>query len=515
MNKLKNVIGLAFLVLLFQAGNKINATVLSSDEQSLQIPVETVVDKIRGGLLGQILGNLNGIPHEMKYIEEPGNVKNYIPSLPTGAWTDDDTDFEWVYILEMQKSRNVFLSPDEISTFWKERINRGIWCSNRYARYLMDVGLKPPYTGYVSLNPWSEFNVAGQFLSETFGLIAPAMPQTAANIGLNYTTVSIDGEPAQTTQLYTTMIAMAFIESDIHKILDLGIAALDPDSRTLRVVNDVRRWHSQHPENWKETRRLLRDKYTIEGGGMRDRNGTDLNNGAIIASLLYGDGDFPETLKLAFNMGWDADCNAATVGTILGVIYGYSKMMYTGWQIIDLYKNTTRDNMPMNETVTSFADRIVELFEMVNEANGGKKVVSNQKLVYDIPMENPASVKRLISVENQKQQLKDEHEQAIINFISNGSREEKARAAYMAVCFDLAADLNKKYPRQWKEACLALSGYWKIMAVIFQDSDRPFNGLARMGEKFKAAGFKSPTRRFTERELYEDRNFWKDPAGLY
>ena len=62
------------------------------------MPADVLRDKIRGGLLGQMLGNLNGIPHEMDYIEEPGNVKEYTPALPEGARTDDDTDFEWVYI---------------------------------------------------------------------------------------------------------------------------------------------------------------------------------------------------------------------------------------------------------------------------------------------------------------------------------------------------------------------------------------------------------------------------------
>jgi len=509
MNKIRIIV----FLLCFSVMNRLNATVFTSAEKPIQIPVETVIDKIRGGLMGQMLGNLNGIPHEMQYIDVPGNVKNYIPSLPAGAWTDDDTDFEWVYIVEMQKSRNVFLSPDEIAALWRERINRGIWCANRYARYLMDIGLKPPYTGYVALNPWSEFNVSGQFLSETFGLVAPAMPQTAAKIGLNYTTVAIDGEPAQATQFFTSMISMAFIESDIQKILDAGIAALDADSKLVQITNDVKNWYSQYPNEWKETRSRLKEKYTVEGGGMRDRNGIELNTGAIVAALLYGEGDFPETLKLAFNMGWDADCNAATVGTIAGTIYGYRKMMGQGWQIVDRYKNTTRENMPLDETITSFADRIIELFEMVNEENGGKKMVAHQTLVYEIPVENPAPVKRLVSLENQKQQLKSKFEQTIANDILNGNREAKARAAYLAVCFDMAADFNKKYPRQWKDACFQLSGYWKIMAVIFQD--RPFKRLAEMEDKFKAAGFKSPNRRFTERELYEDTNIWKEPSGLY
>ena len=133
-----------------------NKTPSKLPQDRVTLPVEKVIDKIRGGMLGQIVGNLNGLAHEMRYINEPGNVKNYVPSLQNGARTDDDTDFEWVYILEMQKHRNAFLSYDTIHKLWQERINKRIWCSNRYARFLMDVGIKPPYTGFISLNPWAE-----------------------------------------------------------------------------------------------------------------------------------------------------------------------------------------------------------------------------------------------------------------------------------------------------------------------------------------------------------------------
>ena len=81
----------------------------------------------------------------------------------------------------------------------------------------MDLGIEPPWTGNVGLNPWSDFNISGQFICESFGLMSPAMPQTAARLGLHYTHVAIDGEPAQATQLFTTMIATAFVETDIEK----------------------------------------------------------------------------------------------------------------------------------------------------------------------------------------------------------------------------------------------------------------------------------------------------------
>ena len=494
------------------------------DTPLLKVPVETIRDKIRGGLLGQMLGNLNGLPHENTYIDEPGEVKSYTPALPNGAWTDDDTDFEWVYIIEMQRKRNAFLTNDEIFSLWKERINQRIWCSNRYARYLMDIDIKPPLTGAVSLNPWAEFNISGQFLSETFGLIAPAMPQTAAKIGLNYTTVAISGEPAQTTQLFTAMIATAFIENDIDKVLAAGYAALDSTSNTLKIFKDIKKWHRQYSHDWKETRRLLKEKYTQEGGRMRDWNGTELNTGSIIAALLYGEGDFAETVKLAFNFGWDADCNAATVGTILGVMTGYRAMLserkigrmnnrtVEGWMIVDRYRNTTRDNMPMDETITSFADRIIDLFEMVNENNGGRRTLIDQTMMYEIPQEKPAPIIAISSAEDQKARIVKEFEQEIVNGIVTGNRQEKARAVFMAVNLGLNKDLVKKYPKQWKEAVFDLSGYWKIMNNIFFGD---FKALDRVKDKFVAAGFNVPIRKYTDSELYNDKAVWKNPSGLY
>ena len=490
---------------------------VSAQDNLISIPVETVVDKIRGGLLGQILGNLNGIPHENRYVNEPGQVQNYVPALPDGARTDDDTDFEWFYIYEMQKKRDLFLDADYITQLWRERVNKGVWCSNRFARYLMDIGLKPPYLGYPELNPWAEFNVSGQFLCETFGLLAPAMPQTAARIGLNYTTVAINDEPAQTTQLFDAMIATAFVEKNMEKIVDAGFAALDNKSVMIQITNDVRKWHKENPRDWTITRKLLKEKYSMENGGTRDMNGCYLNTGAIIGALLYGDGDFAESLKHAFNFGWDADCNAATVGAIVGVTYGYRRMMTQSkrheplWQIVDRYRNTTRDNMPMDETITSFADRLIDLFEIQNEKNGGSKKVENSVPVYVIRQESPRPV-ILLPASDRKTQLREQLGQQILADLNSDQRETRARAAYLAICLDMYEALQKTHDKKWQTACYDLSGYWKIMHNIFQGG---FRGLTNLSKKFEKAGFKAPKKRYDDTEIYDDKVSWKDPQTVY
>jgi hypothetical protein len=456
--------------------------------KSITVPAETLRDQIRGGLLGQILGNLNGLPHEFKYIAEPGNVTEYVPALPEGAWTDDDTDFEWVYIKVMEDENCLFLPPERIARLWRERINQRIWCSNQYARQLMDLGIEPPLTGSSVLNPWADFNISGQFLCETFGLIAPAMPQAAARIGLNYTRVAIDGEPAQTTQLFASMIAMAFVEDDIDALLDHGLAAIDPSSDIARIVAEVRGWHKQHPDDWRATRKLLKAKYTRHNGQMRDRNGYELNTGSIIAALLYGQGDLVKTLVTAFNFGWDADCNAATAGTILGVMKGYRWMLAQGWQITDRYKNTTRENMPNDETITSFADRLVDLAERVIVEQGGQRLAKDGRIVYAIKAHEPRCVRGLESSDSQTAALRNKLKDEILRGVTHpASRQEQARAAYYVICLDLVTSIRQE---QWSDALAALNGYENVMQAIFHHSPTPRGEVLR--EKAIVAGLRKP-----------------------
>jgi len=459
--------------------------------ESIELSAEILRDKIRGGLLGQMLGNLNGIQHEMQYINEPGNVEEYTPGLPEGARTDDDTDLEWVYIVAMQRHNKVMLPAHLIVRLWKERINKRIWCSNQYARQLMDIGFEPPLTGSIVFNPWAEFNISGQFICESFGLLAPGMPQTAARIGLNYTRVTIDGEPAQTTQLFTSMIATAFMTDDTDKILDAGLEAIDPNCTIRQIVNDVLRWHRLYPNDWRTTRRLVKEKYSQHNGAMRDRNGYELNTASTIAALLYGESDFVKTLMTAFNFGWDADNNAATAGTIVGVVKGYRWMMKQGWSIVDRYHNTTRDDMPMDETITSFADRLIDLAERVITEQGGQRKNNNGQIVYRIPLEKPANIVPLTDFEHQAALLRSKMKSKIEETITTQSDDQQlAFAAYSAICLDLAQSLKQNYPEQWSKALKALNRYPKVVQVLFFHS--PFAAGELLRRKAIAAGLNKP-----------------------
>lgn len=440
-----------------------SAVSLSSGQQSQTRDVTEAFlhDKINGGIIGQFFGNLNGLVHENKYTDKPGNVKEYIPDLATGAFTDDDTDIEFVYIYHMLNSGQQKLSYDIIYNLWVDYLNDGVYCSNEYARKMMNIGIKPPHTGCIALNPWASFNISGQFLCEQFALIAPGMPQTAARLGTHYTHVAIDGEPSQTTQLYDTMIATAFFEDDFMEVVKAGLAAIDPQSEIHAIVSNVIKWYKTQPDDWRATRLAIKEAYwNGEFGGAGGTNGYRTITAATMAAVLYGEGDLVETIRHAFNFGWDADNTAAMVGTIMGVLKGEKWIRAQGWKIKDAYKNTRRPGLPANLTITEFADMHFEIAKRLILENGGNAIEIDGKPGLRINIEPPANIEALPRPVHRINALRS-HWWPIIQAELTGDATQKARAVYVAVCLDLAKQISEQRPEDWQNAAEAFKPHHK------------------------------------------------------
>jgi hypothetical protein len=304
--------------------------------------------------------------------------------------------------------------------------------------------------------------------------------------------VGIDGEPAQTTQMSTTMIATAFVTDDLSEILEAGLAAVDPRSEIQTIVDDVRRWHREHPRDWRTTRRLIKEKYSRYGGRTRDGNGYELNTACTVAALLYGEGDFQRTVMIAFNLGWDCDNNAATAATIIGVIRGSDWMKTQGWEIKDRYRNTTREGMPDDETITSYGDRLVELADTVIRERGGEKTDRGGQAVYRIRRQQPSVVEEFLDPAEDTTQLKADLEPGIRDALAGADRLRQARAAYLAICLDLYEDLQREVPELWSRAVDALAEHPKVVQVLFHQSPTPRGEQLR--ERAVAAGLDRPAK---------------------
>lgn len=129
-------------------------------KELIKISAEELSDKMYASWLAQIIGNIYGLPHENAYVDEPGPEnfpygygKNLNRLTETkGAFSDDDTDIEYIYLLTMEK-HGFEPTYDQIRDAWLHHIRLRVWLANRAALGLMHFGYSPHVTGLKDYNP--------------------------------------------------------------------------------------------------------------------------------------------------------------------------------------------------------------------------------------------------------------------------------------------------------------------------------------------------------------------------
>ena len=348
-----------------------------------------LLDYIRGGWSGMLIGGIEGLPHEFKYNDAPRDSLPEFTFLKDGARSDDDNDIEWMHIYYMDKLRMLEIPYPRIVEIWKADMNTGIWAANRAARKLMDEGVVPPATGDPARNSYASFNLSGQFCVEAFGMIAPGMPQMAAQIGLHYALISVRGEPLQATRYWTALISQTiFNEEPIARQVSDGLRAVDPSSAMAEVVRDAIKAHDDNPSDWKAARKSIHEKWFVERKW--NTNSTPLNGAAVVLALLYGDGDFYKTLQYAMALGYDADCNAATAGAVIGYRIGFKRIeALPQFRMPDTYRNATRPSLPKESKVSDQAETLLRVCERVIIRNGGRRIKIDGQPGYRIKLQEP------------------------------------------------------------------------------------------------------------------------------
>ena len=315
--------------------------------------------------------------------------------LPNGARSDDDNDFELTHLYFMDQQGVLKLPYPRIVEIWKANMNAGIWFANEKARKLMDQGVMPPATGDVANNEFASYNLSAQFCMESYGMIAPGMPQTAADIGIHYAHIAVSGEPIHAAQFWTSLISLsAFHQGTTEQLLDEALKAIDPASAHAQVVRDAIQAYRDNPDDWMAARQTIYEKWLVQRKW--NRNSTPSNGGMVVLALLYGKGDFYKSLQYAMALGLDADCNAAAVGALLGVRMGHKQIAaLPGYKMPDLYLNKTRPQLPAEMKVSEQADLLMRVCEKVILEHGGEKVEIEGQPGYRIVLQDPKIIESL------------------------------------------------------------------------------------------------------------------------
>jgi len=337
------------------------------------ISLDSYQDKVHGGWLGQMIGNIFGLPTEGHFISGMGPTSlTYYANTPSYAISDDDTfnDLVWLYALERY---GIELTSADLAKEWQRQIVAGsMACANYRARLNIEEGIMPPLTGHPSNNEYSLY-IDAQIEADIWGLISPGMP----DIGTEYASkmgelmAYSDGEYGG--RFIAALYSLAFIEDDIPSLINQALEFIPAESRYYEVIKYAIEAYQTYPDSCKRARSMVYRKYykagqTPTGGWVI----ADINGAMVVLSLLYGEGDFDKTLALAVQFGLDNDCNAASAGGIIGTFLG-AENIPERWKspLNNLYYNSVLQMAPAYLTITDIAERTVKIGIENIRKNGG------------------------------------------------------------------------------------------------------------------------------------------------
>jgi ADP-ribosylglycohydrolase len=116
------------------------------------------------------------------------------------------------------------------------------------------------------------------------------------------------------------ILANAFICTEPKELIEKSLNYIPRRSRLCEAIRYVLELHEKEP-NWENAWEKVMEKY----GNYHTVH--TINNACFVAlGLLYGEGDFGKSICIAVESGLDTDCNGATVGSIMGIIFGANKL---------------------------------------------------------------------------------------------------------------------------------------------------------------------------------------------
>ncbi len=297
---------------------------------SRKIPLTVLHDKIKGGWAGQMIGVSYGAPTEFRYKEHiiEGPLPEWKPDRVTNSLNQDDlyVDMTFAKVLD---DKGVNATTDDFGAMFREA-KYSLWHANLAARRALKRGVPASQSGTPKYNAHAN-DIDFQIEADFIGLMAPGLPQSANDIAYRAGRVMNYGDGIYGGMFVSAMYGAAFFETDPHKIVQAGLAAIPAKSPYAMLISDVLEWHKQYPNDWKENWKRIEQKWNkrepCPDGALRPFNIDAKLNGAYIAlGLLYGDGDFFKTIDISTRAGQDSDCNPASSGGILGVMLGYERI---------------------------------------------------------------------------------------------------------------------------------------------------------------------------------------------
>ncbi|MFF7467844.1 ADP-ribosylglycohydrolase family protein [Streptomyces sp. NPDC008092] len=309
-------------------------------------PAPDFADRVLGGWLGRIAGNMLGKPVERgdlwtreridgylrraaalpltDYLPEPADESDALALRPEwrqcvrgrihGSCRDDDVDYA-ILGLHLLETHGFGFSTEQVGELWLQRLPYlQTFTAERAAYRNLVNGLKPPLTATYD-NPCQEW-IGALIRADVFGWTCPGDPRRAAALARRDAVLSHSGNGVYGAMWAAALVSAAFTAPTARQAVGTALTVVPAGCRLARTVRRVVSLYETRM-GWEDTLTTV----AAETAGLGWIH-TVPNAAVLTAGLLYGEGDFTRTVALTVRGGLDTDSNGATAGSVAGVLTG-------------------------------------------------------------------------------------------------------------------------------------------------------------------------------------------------
>ena len=337
-----------------------------------QISKSNLKDKILGGWTGKSYGAIMGEPMEF---HAQGNTYNgnldIHPDAPKIWLHNEDDLYTNMAFLEIMRDKGLNASQDNFADVFSES-KFMLWHANGQARQNLLAGVKPGLSGHPYYSPHAD-DIDFQIECDFIGIVSPGLSKSSQIIAVNVGHIMNYGDGYYAGAFLTALYTYAYLDNDIPSIVKRALGAIPQECNYVSIIKDLLLWYEEDSIDWRRAWQKLEDKYnhdlcpwaksdppTIQDKIVGKFNIQGHFNGAyIILGLLYGKGDYLESIKICTRCGQDTDSNVANCGGVMGVIIGYDALPQTVKDELDPYMD--RDYNFTSISINSASDLSYEL----------------------------------------------------------------------------------------------------------------------------------------------------------
>ena len=340
---------------------------------------KTYEEKVYAGVLGKLIGVYLGRPFEQwsheRIMEELGEINYYVNeqlNVPLVV-TDDDITGTFTFLRALRENNyDPNISPKQIGQSWLNNLIENktvLWWGGRghsaedTAYQNLKAGIEAPMSGSIETNgKVVAEQIGAQIFIDGWALVTPGDPEKAADLARRAGSVSHDGEAIYGAQMVAAMESLAFVETDINKIIDESKKYIPNSSLIYKLIGELQNMRAGN-NDWMQAREFQAETYGYD----KYLGGCHMipNHAIIILSLLFGDDDLQKTLMIVNTAGHDTDCNSGNVGCIMGIKNGLE-----GLRNGPDYLTPIQDRMycPTANGGETQTDALTEAYKVINTA---------------------------------------------------------------------------------------------------------------------------------------------------